>query len=159
MLRRVAVSLGSNLGDRRAHLQHAVTCLRGFLRDPVVSAFVDNPPHDVGPDQPRFLNAVVVGWSDETPVELLGRLRAIEEARGRERLFPGAPRTLDLDLVVVGDLIVSIEELVLPHPRFRERRFVLGPLVSVAPDLVDPVSGVTMRELLSRLQAPLLETE
>ena len=156
--RRVAIALGSNLGDRRANLRYGVTQLGRLLSDLRVSAFVDTAPHGVGPDQPRFLNAVVVGWSTEPPPALLSQLRAIEDARGRERPFPGAPRTLDLDLIIVGEESVSTDELVVPHPRFRDRRFVLGPLASIAPGLVDPVTGLTARALLGRLETSLLES-
>jgi 2-amino-4-hydroxy-6-hydroxymethyldihydropteridine diphosphokinase len=107
---------------------------------------------DVGP-QPRYLNAAVVGDTDRTPRELLGVLLAIERERGRDRPFPGAPRTLDLDLILFDHRVIDEPDLVVPHPRFRERRFVLEPLAEVAPDLVDPVTGATVRELLERLDA------
>ena len=156
--RPVVVALGSNLGDRHNHLQHAVTCLRQFLEALVVSQFIDTAPHGVAGDQPTFLNAVVLGWSCEAPSALLARLRAIEDARGRERPFQGAPRTLDLDLILVGELVLSTGELTLTHPRFRERLFVLGPLASIAPDLVDPVTGVTAGRLCRQLEESLLES-
>jgi 2-amino-4-hydroxy-6-hydroxymethyldihydropteridine diphosphokinase len=92
-----------------------------------------------------------VGESDLAPRELLGRLQAIEHAAGRTRSYPGAPRTLDLDLILAGDAVVNSGDLQVPHPRFRERRFVLGPLVELEPDLRDPVTGRTLRELLARL--------
>ena len=150
--RRVVVALGSNQGDRDAHLQHAVTCLRESLRDLVVSAFIETRPQGVSaPTAPPFLNAVAMGWSADAPATLLARLRRIEDERGRERPFEGAPRTLDLDLVLVGELVVDTATLTVPHPRFRERDFVLGPLASIAPDLVDPVTTLTVRDLLERL--------
>jgi len=96
---------------------------------------------------------VGVGESNLPPRELLARLQAIEQAAGRTRPYPGAPRTLDLDLILAGDAVVDEEGLQVPHPRFRERRFVLGPLAELAPDLRDPASGQTIRELLSRLTA------
>ena len=94
----------------------------------------------------------MVGWSASPPEKLLSQLQAIERERGRKRPFVWAPRTLDLDLILVGDLIVHTEQVVVPHPRFRTRRFVLEPLAEVAPDLVDPVTGLTVRALLHRLR-------
>ena len=149
--RRVAVALGSNVGDRVAHLAHAVDRLRTLLSDVVVSRFIETvPDHD--PDDPLFLNGALVGTTEETPERLLVTLLAIERERGRERHHAGAPRTLDLDLVLVGGLRVDSATLRLPHPRFRSRRFVLDPLADIAPNLVDPVTGRSMRELLELLQ-------
>jgi 2-amino-4-hydroxy-6-hydroxymethyldihydropteridine diphosphokinase len=149
--RRVAVALGSNIGDRVAHLAHAVDRLRTLLSDVVVSTFIETVPyHD--PDDPLFLNGALVGTTRDTPERLLVTLLAIEHERGRERHHAGAPRTLDLDLVLVGDLRVNSSTLRLPHPRFRSRRFVLDPLADIAPDLVDPVTGKSMRQLLELLQ-------
>lgn len=150
--RRTAVALGSNVGDRAAHLRYAADRLGALLREPVVSGFIDTAPHGAaGAGQPRFLNGAVVGWSADDPARLLARLHAIEAERGRRRPFPAAPRTLDLDLVLMGALIVSAPGIELPHPRFRERRFVLAPLAAVAPDLVDPVTGMNVQALLDRL--------
>jgi 2-amino-4-hydroxy-6-hydroxymethyldihydropteridine diphosphokinase len=149
-MRQVSVAIGSNQGARESHLQHAVARLRLLLDELRASSFIETKPEGVG-DQPLFLNGAVVGWSAIQPEELLDQLQAIECERGRERPFVGAPRTLDLDLILVGDLVVNTPHVVVPHPRFRTRRFVLEPLVDVAPDLVDPVTGRTMRELLHRL--------
>lgn len=150
-MRPVSVALGSNQGSRESHLQHAVTRLRQVLEALRFSSFIDTEPEGVG-DQPCFLNGAVVGWSAVPPEKLLNELQAIERERGRKRPFVGAPRTLDLDLILVGDLIVNTEQVVVPHPRFRTRRFVLEPLAEVAPDLVDPVTGHTVLELLQRLR-------
>jgi 2-amino-4-hydroxy-6-hydroxymethyldihydropteridine diphosphokinase len=147
---RVAIALGSNVGDRQGHLEYAIGCLRPLLADMTVSGFLDTEPVGVGP-QPRFLNGVVVGAARAAPRELLDALLAIERARGRERPCWGAPRTLDLDLILFGGSIIEEPGLTVPHPRFRERRFVLEPLASIAPEMVDPVTGLTIRELLQRL--------
>jgi 2-amino-4-hydroxy-6-hydroxymethyldihydropteridine diphosphokinase len=145
---RCAVALGSNLGDRAGHLDFAVARLRALLDDLIVSAYQETEPVGVG-NQPGYLNAAVVGSAPAgmTPRALVDALLAIERERGRERPFPRAPRTLDLDLVLYGDLTVKEEGLEVPHPRFRERAFVLEPLAAIAPDLRDPVTGKTVGEL------------
>ena len=96
-----------------------------------------------------FLNAALVGETTLSARELLDALQAIEQERGRERPYANAPRTLDLDLILLGDVVLEEPGLRVPHPRFRERRFVLEPLAAVAPDLRDPVSGKTVAELLA----------
>jgi 2-amino-4-hydroxy-6-hydroxymethyldihydropteridine diphosphokinase len=93
-----------------------------------------------------------VGWSAAPPTDLLASFLTIEDAGARTRPFPRAPRTLDLDLILVGDLVVTSPDLELPHPRFRDRRFVLAPLAEIAPDLIDPVTGLTVTELLAQLR-------
>ena len=146
----VAVALGSNLGDRGGTLDQAVTVLGTFLTDLRVSSYHDTEPVGVDP-QPRFLNAAATGLTALEPRALLDRLLAIEVAYGRTRPAVGAPRTLDLDLILYGDRILTEPGLLVPHPRFRERRFVLAPLAEVAPDWRDPASGLTVGELLRRL--------
>jgi 2-amino-4-hydroxy-6-hydroxymethyldihydropteridine diphosphokinase len=147
----VAVALGSNLGDRQAHLEAAVIRLRSFLSDLRVSPIYDTEPVDMAGPHPRFLNAAATGVFDGTAGELLAALLGVERERGRERPHPGASRTLDLDLIFFGEERMEMPDLVVPHPRFRERRFVLEPLADVAPDWRDPVTGLTVRDLLARL--------
>jgi len=101
--------------------------------------------------QPLYLNAVAVGETALPARDILDRLLAIEHACGRERPYPGAPRTLDLDLILLGSAIEISPGLEVPHPRFRDRFFVLGPLAEIAPDLVDPVTGLKVSELLRNL--------
>ncbi|MEZ5318501.1 MAG: 2-amino-4-hydroxy-6-hydroxymethyldihydropteridine diphosphokinase [Vicinamibacterales bacterium] len=148
---RVAIALGSNLGDRRAHLAWAVEQLDALLGDLRVSSVVETEPQDVPDAQPPYLNAVVTGETDADPADLLRTLHALEAAQGRRRPSFRAPRTLDLDLILFGDQILRAPELELPHPRFRERAFVLGPLAELAPDWVDPVTGKTVAELRAAL--------
>ena len=148
---RVAVALGSNLGDRHAHLDHAVARLRSLLQQLAVSRYHDTVPVGVTGPQPIYLNAVAVGSTALAPRDLLDALLAIEAERGRERPHPNAARTLDLDLILYGDRAIDEPGLVVPHPRFRERRFVLEPLVEVAPDFRDPVTGKSARQLLGDL--------
>jgi 2-amino-4-hydroxy-6-hydroxymethyldihydropteridine diphosphokinase len=148
---RVAIALGSNLGDRRAHLEFAATALRQFLQDLRVSTFIETEPVDVPDAQPPYLNAVAVGQTALAPRDVLARLLQIERVRGRERPSVRAARTLDLDLILYGDRVVSDPELEIPHPRFRERRFVLEPFAEIAPDMVDPVTGRTIADLAASL--------
>ena len=143
-----AVALGSNLGDRRGHLEWAIERLRASLAHLRVSPFLDTAPVDVPDPQPRYLNAVVVGETDVPAETLLDTLRRLEGERGRERPSFRAARTLDLDLIFYGDQVIRTEDLEVPHPRFRTRRFVLEPLATLAPDWRDPVSGRTVGELL-----------
>ena len=150
---RVAIALGSNVGDRRAHLDHAVSALRVLLTRLVVSRYYDTVPVGASGPQAMYLNAAAVGETTLTARALLDALLAIEQERGRERPYVNAPRTLDLDLILLGDAVVDEPGLVVPHPRFLERRFVLEPLAAVAPELRDPVSGKTVGELFSAAAA------
>lgn len=152
--RPVAVAFGSNLGDRRAHILAAAARIAELLSDFRLSTIIETAPVGAGTeDDPPYLNAVGVGESALSAREILDALQAIESAAGRTRPRPNAPRTLDLDLILVGEEIVDRagEGLQVPHPRFRERRFVLGPLAELAPDLRDPVTGLTVRQLLRRV--------
>ena len=146
---RVAIALGSNLGDREARLDFAVARLLSFITSLKRSRWHETVPVGVG-EQPMFLNGAIVGDTNLSARELLDALLAIERDAGRERPYPGAPRTLDLDLILFGNLIVDEPGLIVPHPRFRERRFVLEPLAEIAPEMVDPATGKTVGELLAR---------
>jgi 2-amino-4-hydroxy-6-hydroxymethyldihydropteridine diphosphokinase len=148
----VAISLGSNLGDRDAALAFALERLHGVLANLRISEIHETTPQGEGLDsQPLYLNAIVIGDTALAPRELLEALLAIEKGFGRERPWPNAPRTLDLDLVLFGERTIDEPGLQVPHPRFRERFFVLGPLAEVAPAWVDPVTGRTVAELLRAL--------
>ena len=147
-----AIALGSNVGDRRAHLEFAVARLEPLLAHLKISRYYETEPIGIVGPQTPFLNAAAVGATALTARQLLDALLAIEDARGRERPHPNAPRTLDLDLIVLGDAVIGEPALVVPHPRFRERRFVLEPLAEIAPDLRDPVTGLTMEQLLTAIR-------
>lgn len=147
----VAVALGSNLGDRASHLAFAVSRLRLLLADLRVSRWHETDPIGVGA-QPRFLNGAATGTTTLDPAGLLRELLAIERDRGRTRPRPGAARTLDLDLVLYGNVVLNLPGLVVPHARFREREFVLAPLAEIAADWVDPVTGKSVRELFDQFK-------
>ena len=150
---RVAIALGSNLGDREDYLRSALDALKPSIDRLRVSTFHDTAPVGVGP-QPTFLNAAAVGETPLSARALLETLLAVEGNLGRQRPFAGAPRTLDLDLILYGEAIIDeAPSLIVPHPRFRERRFVLEPLSEIAPDWRDPVTGKTVEELLRALTA------
>jgi 2-amino-4-hydroxy-6-hydroxymethyldihydropteridine diphosphokinase len=148
-----AIALGSNLGDRVSHLDHAVSRLQTFIRKLNVSRYYETVPVAVTRPQPLYLNAAAVGETDLPARSLLDALLGIEQERGRERPNLNAPRTLDLDLILFGDLVVDETGLVIPHPRFRERRFVLEPLAEIAPQLQEPVTRKTIAQLLKQLQS------
>ena len=136
---RAYLGLGSNLGDRAAHLQSAVDGLRTVAGVTVVavSRVYETDPVG-GPEQGPFLNAVVALDTALTPHELLGEAQALEQAARRVRIEHWGPRTLDVDVLLYGDETVVTPDLVVPHPRLGERGFVLAPLRDVAPGLVDP---------------------
>ena len=144
---RVAIALGSNLGDRRAHLEYAIDALRLDLGNVSVSSFSETAPFGVGPEHGVFLNVALVGETRLSARTLLERLLEIEEERGRVRPYPMAPRTLDADLILYAEEIIDEDGITVPHPRFREREFVLAPLAEIAPDMIDPVTAKTVAEL------------
>lgn len=151
-----AIALGSNLesrfGDREANLREAARRIEKLGEVKAVSSFYDTEP--VGfVEQPRFLNGALLLETELGPQELMRGLLGVERAMGRERedaVLKG-PRVMDLDLLLYGDWVLWAEDLILPHPRIEERRFVLEPLAEIAPEWMHPVLGVTVQELLSRL--------
>ncbi len=132
---RYAVALGSNLGDRLAHLRAAVDEISGISKVERVSSLYETAPVG-GPEQDPYLNAVVVLDSPMEPTDLLQTLQAIEAGQNRERTVRWGPRTLDLDIVAMDPGTVDTETLTIPHPRAAERRFVLEPLCDVWPEAV-----------------------
>jgi 2-amino-4-hydroxy-6-hydroxymethyldihydropteridine diphosphokinase len=143
---RVALGLGSNVGDRRAHLETALERLRARLEVLKVSRFVATEPVG-GPPQEEFLNAAALVETELSPRALLDLAHELEDTAGRRRDVRWGPRTLDIDLLLYGDEVVQDADLVIPHPRLHERRFVLEPLAEIAPDWIVPRLDRTVREL------------
>jgi 2-amino-4-hydroxy-6-hydroxymethyldihydropteridine diphosphokinase len=146
------LSLGSNVGDRETHLARARERLDSDgLRVLRASAMYETEPRDV-PDQPWFLNQVVEIESELFPKQLLERTQKIERALGRIPTRPKGPRTIDIDILLYGDTILSTPGLEIPHERLADRRFVLEPLAELAPDLRHPRTGSTVNEMLARVK-------
>lgn len=147
---RAYLGLGSNVGDREAHLAHALDRLRAEGRLTGVSSVYETDP--VGYlDQGPFLNMVARLETERTPEELLAAVVGIESGRGRVRDFPNAPRTLDIDILLYGDRQLRLESLTIPHPRMNKRPFVLVPLLELDPRLREPVTGRGYRDILGAL--------
>jgi 2-amino-4-hydroxy-6-hydroxymethyldihydropteridine diphosphokinase len=147
------IALGANLGDATASLQLAISQLADLAKRTngkligQSKLYVTKPWQAQGPD---FTNAVIAITTTLAPHELLKELQAIEGSFGRERPYKNAPRTLDLDILLIDDLIIHTASLTVPHPRMHERRFVLEPLLDIAPDLVIPGHG-SARDCLSKI--------
>jgi 2-amino-4-hydroxy-6-hydroxymethyldihydropteridine diphosphokinase len=147
-MRKVYLGLGSNIGERESMLEQALRELdspRLHIRR--VSTVYETEPMDV-PGQRWFLNLVAEVETDLFPLQLLNRTAKVEVLLGRRRLAPKGPRSIDIDILLFGNFVVKTPSLEIPHPRFRERRFVLAPLAELVPDVRDPVTHKTIRELL-----------
>jgi 2-amino-4-hydroxy-6-hydroxymethyldihydropteridine diphosphokinase len=145
----VYLALGSNLGDREAYLTAGIRGLATIGVEIVRTASIyATEPKDVT-DQPWFLNTAVLGSTSLSARGLLAACLRIEAEYGRIRDRSKSPRTLDIDLIFYEDEIIRESDLIVPHPRFAERRFVLEPLAEIAPDFKDPVSGKSVRQLLA----------
>lgn len=147
----VYLGIGSNLGDRQANMEKALKLLGDTLQIGLVSSIYETEP--VGYiEQPVFLNAVCRGLTELGPLQLLSLVKGMEASLGRVSSFPNAPRTIDLDIIFYGNMIMETPELTIPHPRLEERAFVLIPLLEIAPDLSHPVSGESIKDLAARVQ-------
>jgi 2-amino-4-hydroxy-6-hydroxymethyldihydropteridine diphosphokinase len=148
----VFLSLGSNMGDRKKNIIEAWKELDRILKDINKSSIYETEPLYYT-DQPLFLNAVISGFTDLSCFELLKVTQEIEKKLGRDRSkeLKMGPRPLDIDLLLYNTLIINSEDLILPHPRLKERRFVLVPLLELEPDLHDLVTGIPYEEILKKL--------
>ena len=147
---KVYLGLGANLGDRQGNLLRAVELLLQWGQIEELSSLYESEP--VGYlEQPPFLNAVCELTTTLTAEELLAVVKNIESALGRTPSFRNAPRPIDIDILFYGEQVMNSPHLTIPHPGLEERAFVLVPLAEIAPDLVHPVSGITVREMMARL--------
>jgi 2-amino-4-hydroxy-6-hydroxymethyldihydropteridine diphosphokinase len=152
MLNIVYLSLGSNMGDREGHLRKAIQRLATLGRVVAVSSFYETEPVEFA-EQEWFLNCAVALETGMMPGELMTALLQIEREMGRQRTQNKGPRNIDLDILLFGDLVIEAPELNVPHPAMHERRFVLEPLVEIAPGAWHPVMKKAARELLDDLPA------
>ena len=144
------VGLGANLGEPEAQVRRAIKALESIskTRSLAASSLYRSAPVGVG-KQPDFINAVAEIETGLGAPALLDELLGIEARFGRRRDFPGAPRTLDLDLLLYGDRVIAEPGLIVPHPRMHERAFVLAPLAEIAPDAIVPRKGAVAALLAS----------
>ena len=148
MREKVILSLGSNVGDGKVNIGRALSALEenGFIAQKI-SSFYETEP--VGfKDQNDFINAAISGSFEGEPEELLEVISEVESTLGRIRVLKYGPRTIDIDIILFGSGKVVSEKLTVPHPEFRKRRFVLEPAAEIEPEMKDPVTGKSLKELL-----------
>jgi 2-amino-4-hydroxy-6-hydroxymethyldihydropteridine diphosphokinase len=143
----VYIAMGTNLGDRSANLRAAIAALAPDIQGLDESRVYETEPWGYA-DQPPFLNMALRAETDLAPRDLLDRLKGIEATLGRIPSFRNGPRLIDLDLLFYDDLILDVPALVIPHPRLHERVFVLVPLAEIAPNLLHPVLGLSVAQLV-----------
>lgn len=145
------IGLGTNLGDRIANLKSALDALDSLGVLIAASSVYETEPVDVDDIQPSYLNMTVALETRLSPHALLRELLEIERVNGRVRKRQNEARTLDLDILLMGDLILNTDELTVPHPRTHERAFVMVPLAEIAPDAVHPILERTASEIAANL--------
>jgi 2-amino-4-hydroxy-6-hydroxymethyldihydropteridine diphosphokinase len=150
MQRDIYLSFGSNVGDRESHLREAISRLESAGRVVSISSLYETEPVEVV-NQPWFLNCALEIETMKMPKQLMAAVLEIEREMGRQRTQSKGPRIIDLDILLFGDTVVDSPELTIPHPAMHERRFVLEPLVEIAPEARHPVLKKTVREMLDAL--------
>ena len=150
MKKTVYLSLGSNLGDRRANLRNAIGKLLNVGNLLAVSSFYETEPVEFT-EQPWFLNCAVALQTELNADDFLKEIISIEREMGRQRTAPKGPRTVDIDILLFGKAVIHQPQLTIPHPAMHQRRFVLEPLAEIAPDTQHPVLKKTAREMLKSL--------
>jgi 2-amino-4-hydroxy-6-hydroxymethyldihydropteridine diphosphokinase len=143
----IFLCLSTNLGDRATNLQHAVASMQSDVQVISASKVYETPPWGYV-DQPMFLNQVLQVQTNLPPFDLLTHLKKTEHQMGRVETFRNGPRLIDIDILFYGDMVVNAPQLTLPHPRLHQRAFVLVPLADLAPNLVHPVIGKTVQQML-----------
>jgi len=131
---RVVIALGANLGEPRAQLEEAIEALRKIIKIEAISSFYETKPFKVNEEQPNYINAVLIGETNSEAEQLMKELLAIEQRLGRKRSTVNAARSIDLDIIDYQGMIITSQNLTLPHPRAFEREFVLQPWLEIDPE-------------------------
>lgn len=147
---KVVIALGANLGEPRAQVARAIEEIKKHLNVITVSSLYETAPFGVPDSQPNYINAVIIGETDQKPMDLMKALLEVENSLGRTRSFQNAARLIDIDIIDLGGLFMESESLTLPHPRAHERRFVLEPWLEIDPSAHLPGRG-PVSELLTQI--------